>query len=525
MYPPTYAEGNHTVSSQGCPPEKRQPFCPMSTGTYDRSAPTKQNLLCRETSATEIILSHKDFSGNRTDFAEAEFTYLEHRRASSKKGQRYSLVLERTGAMSDGGRWTAVKRAAFRFLQWVPAGSVVSVVAYEKEAQLVLPPTVVDAANREALHGRVPRKAPNGGSDLACVYCALNLSLQALQDQGEDSSAPGNIVLVTGSPRRPQLLDELLLLVEEAPVRVFPVAYPGTAHPDIAHLGIYGKLYSVPEGGPPLEAQTYLTSVFLDVLHQTEPHLALQKLHESTHTLTEFAGTFAVSENAEKAVAITLSVDDEEHIEFFELTGPGGHKHLLSRFEDGMVVFDLPKNASSGVWTFHAKLYEGGNPTQHVAVDVISQMGSGIERVPIVLEAWADVAYVTSPHRQPVTVYARLTAGVHYPVVGASVHALVHLPGVEEPSVELLLHDDGSGAPDITEGDGVYSAVFSAFAAVPGFYTIQVNADDGQGMARINEIKEDQQEGKREEHSLMGRNVVNINYVKDGQERSIFLAG
>jgi len=480
MYPATYAIGNKTLPSQGCPKRLRRPFCPNGE-EYDRSAPTKQNLLCLEASAEETILKHDDFKGNTTEYAEPEFSYIEHRSAG---GQRYSLVLEHTGAMSDGGRWTTVKRAAFRFLQWVPAGSVVSVVAYGKQAKLVLPPTVVDSANREALHGRVPRQAPSDGGDLACVYCAMNLSLQTLKEGNEEDVAAGTIILVTGSPRRPQLLEDLIRLVREAPVRVFPVIYPGTAHPDISRLAVYGKLYAVPEGGPQQEAQAHLTAALLDVLHQTEPELAIQKLHESSHASSEFAGTFAVGEGAEDAVAVTLSVDDEEKVESFELTGPSGRKHLLSRFEDGMVVFDTPKGATSGVWTFHAKLYEGEQSTQRVTVDVVSRM-LDVEKEPIIMEAWTDADVISSPRRQPVIVYARLMAGSRQPVAGASVRALVHPPGARTPPVELQLRDDGSGLPDVTEGDGIYSAIFSSFSSVPGYYSIRVTANDGHGVASI----------------------------------------
>ncbi len=62
--------------------------------------------------------------------------------------------------------------------------------------------------------------------------------------------------------------------------------------------------------------------------------------------------------------------------------------------------------------------------------------------------------------------------------------ALIFRPGQSSRPFELVLLDDGSGVPDVTSGDGVYSATFSDFAAVPGFYGVQVNADDNGGLAR-----------------------------------------
>ena len=56
-------------------------------------------------------------------------------------------------------------------------------------------------------------------------------------------------------------------------------------------------------------------------------------------------------------MSVTLNIDDEDKVEFFEITNPSGQKHLFSKFEDGMVVFNHPGMAQSGIWSYHAKLY------------------------------------------------------------------------------------------------------------------------------------------------------------------------
>jgi hypothetical protein len=53
-----YREGNATLNTRGCP--QRDPFCPQDP-TYDRFAPTKQNLLCDGASSIETILDSPDF--------------------------------------------------------------------------------------------------------------------------------------------------------------------------------------------------------------------------------------------------------------------------------------------------------------------------------------------------------------------------------------------------------------------------------------------------------------------------------
>ena len=57
-YPSLYKDGNATLNSRGC--LQRDPFCPQDL-SYDRFAPTKQNLLCHGASAIETILGNQDF--------------------------------------------------------------------------------------------------------------------------------------------------------------------------------------------------------------------------------------------------------------------------------------------------------------------------------------------------------------------------------------------------------------------------------------------------------------------------------
>ena len=90
-------------------------------------------------------------------------------------------------------------------------------------------------------------------------------------------------------------------------------------------------------------------------------------------------------------------------------------------------------------------------------------------------------------------------------MLDAKVTATIHLPSSSSSSgstgseiVELTLRDDGSGWPDVTSGDGVYSAAFSGFSSVPGFYSVGVRADDNGGMARtVGRKTTEQQEAEK----------------------------
>ena len=128
LYPHLYSEGNETKTNRGCIDDTMTPYCPLD-GSYNRRAPTKQNLLCKERSALETILSHPDFKREdenateiSTGYAAPKFTYF------TPAPNRVSLVLERTAAMGVNGRWTRVRRALFRLLQRLPQGTEVRYV-------------------------------------------------------------------------------------------------------------------------------------------------------------------------------------------------------------------------------------------------------------------------------------------------------------------------------------------------------------------------------------------------------------
>ncbi len=480
LYPHSYTEGNATKVNQGCDEDVRKPFCPLGQ-PYDRRAPTKQNLLCHETSAIETILAHEDLNKNNGTAQSAPV--ITFTRRPLKRRLRLVLALDRTAAMAVNGRWTHVKRALFRLLQRLPVGAEVSAITFGKEATLNLPPTVVTDENREGLHGRIPRKPLE--DELACVYCAMNLSLKTLGQAG------GEVILLTGSPRRPQLLDRLVGQIERDSVRVFPVILPGTAHPDINQLAKNGRVYAVPEDGGEMNSLEYLTEVMLDVLN-TAGGVRTHKLHSSRHSSREFAGTFTLHPSLRSRMSVTLSVQDENSVEFFEVTDPAGHKRLFSRFEDGMVIYDGAEKAQPGIWTFHAKMYnagESGRSGARATVDVISE-ATDESAQPCLLDVFVSSNNVVDAYRDPVVIFARLTQGSMLPVIGAKVTARIFGPGGGEP-IELTLRDDGAGDPDVTAGDGIYSVHFVKFSSVPGFYSLEVSATDHQGLART--VKQDQQ--------------------------------
>ncbi len=103
------------------------------------------------------------------------------------------------------------------------------------------------------------------------------------------------------------------------------------------------------------------------------------------------------------------------------------------------------------------------------------------------METWTnlpDSVTSFSPSDRPVAIYASLTSE-DLPVSGARVVATVVRPGGAVPrTVSLELRDNGLGYPDVTEGDGVYSAYLTEYGSEPGFYSFEVEATHNDGKAR-----------------------------------------
>ena len=121
-----------------------------------------------------------------------------------------------------------------------------------------------------------------------------------------------------------------------------------------------------------------------------------------------------------------------------------------------------------------------------MTVDVVSQSNNA-EAEPFMLEVFSnsDETEIDAFSNNPVILYARLTKG-NAPVIGANVRATIFRPGGPDtnPPVALMMRDNGAGYPDITADDGIYSVYFTDFATVPGFYSVQVSADNNGGSAR-----------------------------------------
>ena len=78
--------------------------------------------------------------------------------------------------------------------------------------------------------------------------------------------------------------------------------------------------------------------------------------------------------------------------------------------------------------------------------------------------------------------YAKVTQDA-LPIQDAHVVAFVYPPSLDSRPIKVLLKDEGSGYPDITKGDGVYSAYLTVQAS--GTFSVVLKADYNHGKANL----------------------------------------
>ena len=257
---------------------------------------------------------------------------------------------------------------------------------------------------------------------------------------------------------------------------MYLVAWPSLApaYLDLAHSG---RVYTVIEGVDTLQPRLQMQEILLDILSRSEGR-PVRRLHLETHHGLAFSGAFSFTGEEEAELRVTLNIHEEDRVEFFEVRDPDGMQRLFSKWEDGMVYLHFSGRLPAGLWTYRAKLYPasktsaGDNDGEgQVWVDVVTSTREDKDQLKVELLTSAG-PLVHDPTANPVRVYAHVTSASGLPVSGATAMVLLYGPGGEQ--LELELHDDGLGYPDITKADGVYSSYIPSYSSLPGYYSLRL---------------------------------------------------
>jgi len=491
-YPTSFLEGQTNVTNIGCE-NKTQAFCNTTTD-YNQDLPTKQNLLCGRRSVLSVVAAAlkplntpqpvetisakiRDPSSFSVHNQPTFLPPIFHYQLPARK--RFVVVLERSSAMGLNNRWSLLHGELFRFISGLPSGSELALVTYGATASLTLAPTLLTSDNREGVYGRIPRRHLE--EDNSCLDCAIRLALKTMSLGGR--VAGGSLVLVTASETRPAGFKELVHAVREGGNQVHTVAFENSVFYEERHLGQFGNTYIVHENNHDILAGAVnISDIFTSILGSAAG-VYLQKFHQEQKISDDsnmIAGNFVVEESLRDNLWVQITTPDEDDIEMFELTNPTGQLFSFPKFEHGLVYFNLQGAQEPGIWSYQARLFQ---KVRYVRV-AIQALAEPSHNDFADLQSWTSVDHNgVNALQTPVTIYARVTRD-RVPVLDAEVVATIHRPGDAEP-VTVTLRDTGSGYPDITRGDGIYSAYFTQFTSQPGFYSVVVSAKNKEGHARL----------------------------------------
>ena len=362
----------------------------------------------------------------------------------------------------------------FRFITKLSAGDELAVVTYASTPRTNLDPTVVTERNKKGLHGRIPAKASSENS--SCHSCGLKSALGLLS---ETATVRTVVVLVKTSDQK----DEVSLNIQEElkrkGVSIYGILVGETSLKQMEML----KTFAISDSTSNQQTQfsDALLAVSNDVSEEDEGYWKFYENEMRNVTERIIRGKFTVEESLRTDMKVILNTKYKEDIEHFELISPSGKENKFPLVERGSIYFDFFSNSETGIWTFKISLVPA--PTSRTPELTISSYAKRTLPATVKLKSWSNARGGSSSQiSAPVLLYAEVMQG-SVPVSGAEVVARVTRPTGD--LVEVILTDTGTGYPDITAGDGIYSAYFTSFSATRGMYGVTVTASDGSGSARI----------------------------------------
>ena len=207
--------------------------------------------------------------------------------------------------------------------------------------------------------------------------------------------------------------------------------------------------------------------------------------------MADSEGSFTVESSLSLDLWIHVLTEDTTDIHVFEIQSPSGQIFAFPKFDAGLIYFALRGPRETGGWSYRIRLYGGGGVAGGKSMLLECWAAGGAEQVS--LTGWSRTAEAgeaaSGQYQRPVILYARLEqAGL--PVLQAAVSARVRQQSGQSAAIVLLV-DDGAGYPDITRGDGIYSAYFTEFA--PGgsssHYSLEVEASNNGTASILNSRK------------------------------------
>lgn len=486
-------------------------FC--DDGAHNRYAPTKQNQMCNRRSMLDVILKHTDFYKEdmiaKPSSVDTTPKFIYKKRMTT----RYVVVLDETLDTMVRESWSFLQKAIRNWIVYdLPANTEVGMILANETGpskQYDILPLNVEK-NRAYIAAYIPF-SPSESQRPACMTCAIREAQAMLEKQRNDYGDAHSVILVI-APGMDVKTDYLTLgkSARDAHIRIATINYPGIIHRkplDALALETSGLAYTLFESKQNGE-RTYLTTYvnLVSMLHNIvveyyegnrlnlPMEIHRKKLFDTSDELAGkrgsrlITGTFLLNENMGAPSSFFLYTHSSESplIGSLTLSSPSDvrystqtHEHLSVK----QLTIDAMIN-ETGTWTYTVDRVNG-NPQPHF-VQVMATVRSGFSSA-IVTRAWIE----HQPNRNgdnfvnnvpgPIVIYVEVKKG-ELPVNEALVEVIVTRPdtycGVASKCEQKLrITDTGSGDPDITKGDGIYTRYFYPSGGA-GTYQFDIEVTD-----------------------------------------------
>ena len=461
MYPNTSEEGPATRENRGCSPDalaRGRGLCPL-TELYDSGAITKQNMLCSGLSARQTILSM--VSGREPHEWKAPSVHF----VMPLDTKRTVLLLDTSLAM--GELWESVLSATFHYISSLREGTELAIVSFQGRGTVHLQPTRVEGGNREGLHYRIPRRlSQKKPTDVPCLECGMALAKSL-------ATNTSTVVLLSSSLHFGDKNSSKLMEFERSanPILHRLVVAPPTEPLEGDEKDLF--LIDSRQSRLNISSQLALSLASLPGVSST------QRFHQEELPMRSLEGSFSVEPSLASDLWLQLLTEDTTDINVFEVRSPSGQVFSFPKFDAGLVYFSLRGPRETGVWSYKVRFYSAPKPNASFLLECWASGSPGHLR----LSAWVSAP---TSSRTPAILYARLENG-GLGVSDALLEVQIQRPG--SAPITLRMEDSGSGFPDITRGDGIYSAYFTQFSPQAGIYSVTVTASNNSTATVINTKK------------------------------------
>ncbi|XP_044252912.1 calcium-activated chloride channel regulator 4-like [Tribolium madens] len=471
-------------------------FC--DDGNHDRYAPTKHNSMCQRRSVLDVVLKHSDFSANSLINNVNSNQLIDTSIKITYKKQnltRYVFVLESTKDMMQRESWNYL-RLALRYwaLNILPDNAEVGLVLAEESSKKVFNIVSVKNSKKDETD-KFYSKIPYTPSDIlraGCLNCAIKDAVEMLNDQTKINGPANNvIVIIAAGIDSFEDVNKTMEKVKKSKIKIATINYPTIMRANLLNRlaeETGGVSYTVFERKLNVETtllSTYfeLQNVLYDIVqnfYSGSPSDLPMEIHRRQITddgRSSITGSFMLDSTMGKPSQFTFFTHNSVTplIKSFKLISPS-HQVFTERTDkyiDFKMIGLTANITESGTWTYVVEPYPG-NPQPHF----LQVTATPISPTAPVVRArfWTH----RNQDNGPLILLVEVKKG-EIPVLGAKVEVTVTKPEINgsyphKKSFELL--DTGSGDPDITKGDGVYTRYFNVEDSGQGLYNFEVTIND-----------------------------------------------